>query len=153
MNPAYELALSVKAGQRELDHRVSDLMRPLGLTAQQADAIYVIGRAGPLSLKELGDLLIAEAGHPSRLVDRLVDAGYVQRVPADDDRRRVVLTLTAAGRKLEKKVQANRESLFAVAESLMKDVDLDAALHLFRELLQHSEYDALIDRRRRLEEA
>ena len=70
MDPLYELALSVKAGHRELDRRIGDLMRPLGLTAQQADALYVIGKAEPLSLKELGGLLIAEAGNPRRIGDR-----------------------------------------------------------------------------------
>ena len=39
-------------------------MRLLGVSGAQADAITVIGQAGPLSLKELGELLIAESGHP-----------------------------------------------------------------------------------------
>ena len=152
MHPLYELALSIKAAHRELDRRVNDLMRPLGLTAQQADALYVIGRAEPLSLKELGELLIAEAGHPSRLVDRLVEAGYVARVPADDDRRRVVLTLTPKGRKLERQIRAKRQGFFEFAESLTKNVDVTTTLELFRDLLQHSEYDDLVERRRALEE-
>ena len=81
MDPLFELALSVKAMQRELERQMNDAMSPLGLTAAQADALVVIGQAGPLSLKALGELLIAEAGHPSRLVDRLVDAGLVERRP------------------------------------------------------------------------
>ena len=76
MDPLFEFALSVKAIQRELERRMNDAMAPLGLTAAQADALVVIGQAGPLSLKDLGELLIAEAGHPSRLVDRLVDAAW-----------------------------------------------------------------------------
>ena len=151
IDPLYELALSVKAAQRELDRRANDVMRPLGLTAQQADAAYVIGRAEPLSLKELGELLIAEAGHPSRLVDRLVEAGWVERAPAADDRRRVVLRLTPAGRRLERRVRANRETLFALARELTRDVDVTGTLALFRELLQHSEYADLVARRRDLE--
>ena len=100
MDPVLELALLVKAAQRELERRMNDAMRPLGLTAAQADALAVIGQAGPLSLEELGELLIAEAGHPSRLVDRLVEAGLVERRPATGDRRRIELTLTARGRRL-----------------------------------------------------
>ena len=152
IDPLYELALSVKAATRELDRRANDLMRPLGLTGPQADALYVIGKAQPLSLKELGELLIAEAGHPSRLVDRLVEGGWVKRVAAGDDRRRVVLTLTPAGRRMERKVEANRRTLFDLARALTKDVDVDGTLELFRELLQHSEYARLVERRRELEE-
>jgi DNA-binding MarR family transcriptional regulator len=49
---------------------MNEAMRPLGLTGAQADALVVIAQASPVSLKELGELLIAESGHPSRLVDR-----------------------------------------------------------------------------------
>src|SRR5918999_1573845 len=112
VDPLFELALMVKAGQRELERRMNDAMRPLGLTAAQADALTVIGQAGPLSLKELGELLIAEAGHPRRLVDRLVEAGLVERRAADDDRRRIELSLTQRGRRLENRVLAAREQLF-----------------------------------------
>src|SRR5437763_4087410 len=119
MDPLFELALSVKAGQRELEAVMNEAMRPLGLTAGQADALVVIGQAGPLSLKELGDLLIAEAGHPSRLVDRLVEAGLVERRPAGDDRRRVVLSLSARGRRLEKRVLETREAAMALGHQLV----------------------------------
>lgn len=152
MKPLYELALSIKASHRELDRRVNDLMSELGLTGQQADALYVIGKAKSLSLKELGELLIAEAGHPSRLVDRLVEAGYVERVVAKDDRRRVVLTLSATGRELHRRIEEKRQGFFEFAESLVESEDLQGTLHLFRELLQHSEYSELIALRGELEE-
>jgi MarR family transcriptional regulator, organic hydroperoxide resistance regulator len=151
MDPILELAIAVKAGQRELEQRMNEAMRPLGVTAAQADAITVIGRAGPLSLKQLGDLLIAESGHPSRLVDRLVEAGLVQRRPAEDDRRRVELALTAKGRRLERRVAATREGQLALARQLFGDRDLRPALDLLTELLQFSSYAELLERRRALE--
>src|SRR5688500_18618651 len=99
MDPRFELALSVKAVARELERWANDAVRPLGVTGAQADALVVIDHAGPLSLRELGGLLVAESGHPSRLVDRLVAAGLVARAGDDDDRRRVELSLTATGRR------------------------------------------------------
>src|SRR5687767_5658751 len=101
--------------QRELERQMNDAMRPLGLTAAQADALVVIGQAEPLSLKELGELLIAEAGHPSRLVDRLVDAGLVVRRAAGADRRRVELSLTRRGHSLEKRIARAREEVLELA--------------------------------------
>jgi MarR family transcriptional regulator, organic hydroperoxide resistance regulator len=153
MDPLLELALLVKAGQRELERRANEAMAPLGLTAAQADALSVIGQAGPLSLKELGELLIAEAGHPSRLVDRLVEAGLVERRPAADDRRRVVLSLSAQGRRAERRVQAARESVLELGRQLIGDRNLTPALELMRDLIEYSAYADLLARRRELLEA
>jgi MarR family transcriptional regulator, organic hydroperoxide resistance regulator len=140
----------VKAAQRELERRMNDAMRPLGLTGAQADALVVIGQAGPLSLQELGELLIAEAGHPSRLVDRLVEAGLVDRRPAEDDRRRIVLSLTGVGRRQVKRIQAARESVLELGRQLVGDRDLEPVLELLRDLLQYSSFVDLIARRREL---
>ena len=150
MDPLYELALSVKAGQRELERMANEAMRPLGLTGAQADAVTVIGQAGPLSLNELGALLIAESGHPSRLVDRLVEAGLVERKAAEDDRRRIELSLTAKGRRLDKRILAAREGVFEFARQLIGDRDLKPILELLRELLAYTQYAELIARRREL---
>jgi DNA-binding MarR family transcriptional regulator len=153
VDPLLELALLVKAGQREFERRVNEAMRPLGVTAAQADAIAVIGQAGPLSLKELGELLIAEAGHPSRLVDRLVEAGLVERRAAGQDRRRVELSLTPKGRRLEKRVLAAREGALQLGRELIDDRDLEPALALLRELAGYSSFAELIARRRELLES
>ena len=150
MDPLLELALLVKAGQRELDRRTNEAMRPLGLTAAQADALTVIRQAGPLSLNQLGELLIAEAGHPSRLVDRLVEAGLVERRPEADDRRRVVLSLTQRGQRLERRAEAARESVLELGHQLIGDRDLAPALELLRDLVEYSAFAELIARRREL---
>jgi MarR family transcriptional regulator, organic hydroperoxide resistance regulator len=150
VDPLLELALMVKAAHRELDRRMTEAMQPLGLTAAQADALSVIAKAGPLSLKELGELLIAEAGHPSRLVDRLVDAGLVERRPAGDDRRKVELSLTRRGRELEKRMEAAREDVLRLGRQLIGDRDLTQVVELFRDLLEYSAYAELVERRRGL---
>jgi DNA-binding MarR family transcriptional regulator len=150
VDPLLEFALCVKAIQRELERQTNEVMRPLELTGPQADALVVIGQAGPLSLKELGDLLIAEAGHPSRLVDRLVEAGIVERRAADEDRRRVVLSLTPRGRRLEKRVLEAREGILQLARELLGDRDLKPVLEVLRDLVQYTQFADLIARRHEL---
>jgi DNA-binding MarR family transcriptional regulator len=145
-----ELGLCLKAAQRGIERAMNEALEPLGVTAAQADAITVIGQAEPLSLKELGDLLIAEAGHPSRLVDRLVGAGYVERLAAAEDRRRIVLSLTRKGRKLAAKIEDTRRSVLDLARQLIGERDVEPTLDLFNELLEHTPYRELIARRREL---
>jgi DNA-binding MarR family transcriptional regulator len=145
-----ELGLCLKAAQRGIERAMNEALEPLGVTAAQADAITVIGQAEPLSLKDLGELLIAEAGHPSRLVDRLVGAGYVERFAAPDDRRRIVLSLTRKGRKLAAKIEETRRSVLDFTRQLIGERDVGPTLELFNEMLEHTPYKELIDRRRQL---
>jgi DNA-binding MarR family transcriptional regulator len=150
VDPLVEFALALKAIQRAIERQMNEAMRPLGLTAAQADALLVIGQTEPVSLKDLGELLIAEAGHPSRLVDRLVAAGLVERHIAGDDRRRVELSLTADGRTLEERILAARDGVLELARELVGDRDLQPALELLRDLLQYTPFADLMARRREL---
>jgi DNA-binding MarR family transcriptional regulator len=147
-----ELALAVKAAHRELDRWMNEAMRPLGLTGAQADALVVIAQASPVSLKELGELLIAESGHPSRLVDRLVEAGHIARRGADSDRRRIVLTPTPSGRRLARRAVAERAKVLDLGRDLLKNADIQPALDLAEQLLVGSPQQRLIERRRELDE-
>jgi MarR family transcriptional regulator, organic hydroperoxide resistance regulator len=52
-----------------------------------------------LTLSGLGELLVCESGtNPSRLVDRLVIQGLVERTRSATDGREVLLQLTSTGR-------------------------------------------------------
>ena len=153
MDPLLEFALSVKAGQRFFERLANDAMHPLGITGAQADALTVIRQAGPLSLKELGELLVAEAGHPSRLVDRLVAAGLVERREASGDRRQVVLKLTREGRRLEKRAERKRAEVMEAGRKLLGDLDIEPLIPVMRELLALTPYSKLIEQRRALADA
>lgn len=75
-----------------------DAARASGLTAQQHQAILALKghRAGaPLTIGDLADHLLIKHHSAVELVDRLVQAELVTRASAEDDRRRVVVTLTA----------------------------------------------------------
>jgi MarR family transcriptional regulator, organic hydroperoxide resistance regulator len=152
VDPLFQFALSVKALQRELERGSNELMKPLGLTGPQADALVVIGQQQPPALKDLGGLLIAEAGHPSRLVDRLVEAGLVERRASQYDRRRVELKLTPAGRRLARRVEKARQELFDAGRPHLDEKRLVAATTVIRQLLEGTPAGELIERRRSLAE-
>lgn len=106
-----EFVLAVKATHREINQRFSEIVRPLGTTVVQAEAVLLLAESEPLSLKELGTRLVVEAGNPSRLVDRLVTAGLVRRMTATGDRRQVQLALTDQGRRLAARINQARQPL------------------------------------------
>lgn len=67
------------------------------LTFNQYLTLIVIQASGNCSVNELaGELKIAQSS-ASQLVDRLVKAGYVTRVPHNKDRRKMIVSLAKKG--------------------------------------------------------
>jgi DNA-binding MarR family transcriptional regulator len=77
--------------------------------------LTVIGRFAPLSPSELADRTSVGRDKISRIVDQLVENGFVSRRTDEADRRRVVLNLFAKGRRA-------CEDLELVARRIEKDV-------------------------------
>jgi DNA-binding MarR family transcriptional regulator len=77
-----------------------------GLSAPRLSALSAIAFAGPLSLAELAAAEQVRAPTMSRLVDALVEAELVTRVPHPEDRRSVRIAATDKGRSL---MEAGRE--------------------------------------------
>ena len=131
MNRADELRYLVVAAQREGSRFFTEQLRPLGLTPSQAEVLGVLHEAQPLSLVELGARLVCETGSPSRLVDGLVKAELVERVPSATDQRKVTLSLTQRGEELHVQVAEIEQRLNAV----FSNVGNQAGLEVLREVL------------------
>jgi len=84
-----------------------------GLTAQQHQALLALRAAGrDLTIGELAERLLLKPHSASGLADRLHALGLCDRVESEDDRRRVMLRLTAkAGTLLRELTEAHREEL------------------------------------------
>jgi len=77
--------------------QVEQAMTAHDLTAAQWYPLWKLKRDGPGTAQELARDMDIDAGAMTRLIDRLAAKGLVQRLRCDTDRRRVMLTLTAAG--------------------------------------------------------
>lgn len=92
----------VLAMRRQIDQR----MAALGLTAAQWYPLWRIRLDGSVSARELAEASGIDAGAMTRLVDRLVAKGLVERARCSTDRRAVRLSLTDAGQAVAAKVPA-----------------------------------------------
>jgi len=106
-------SFEVRSLVTDLNGALTTLFRPLGLTCVQAEALMALDQLGPATLKRLGEHLVAESGHPSRLVSKLVADGLVARRASESDGRAVVLELTDRGRDLAVRARAARAPLLA----------------------------------------
>ena len=135
MRPAELIRYSVLAAQREGNRWLSRALRELELTPSASEVLRILGDDGPLTLSGVGDLLVCESGtNPSRLVDRLVEAGLVARVPAPHDRRQVQLSLTAEGRAVEAQVREVEATLYSRIDAALEGVDAGSLIELLRRL-------------------
>jgi DNA-binding MarR family transcriptional regulator len=123
----------VLAAQREGNRRLIRGLRPVGLTPPQAEVLRILCDHAPLSLAGLGELLVCESGtSPSRLVDRLVGGGLVERVIATDDRRSVALSLTDAGHAAAGVVGEVQARLHADLDAATRGMDLCPVIEVLR---------------------
>jgi DNA-binding MarR family transcriptional regulator len=93
-----ELRYLVLAAQRENHRALGRFLKPLEITPAQAEVMLVLASYEPLTLVELGRLIVCETVSPSRIVDGLIRLGLVEREPGRRDRRVVQLRLSEAGR-------------------------------------------------------
>jgi MarR family transcriptional regulator, organic hydroperoxide resistance regulator len=151
---AEELRYLILAIQREGNRLLAAELRPLGVTPSQAEVLRVLRDHGPLTLNALGGLLVCETGNsPSRLVDRLVAQGLVQRDTDPDDRRYLALSLTAEGKALSKRIVAAEEVLHDSIEQLVAGQPVDETITTLRALAGAFPAGEALARRRAAEEA
>ncbi len=88
-------------------HAMSQAYKPhldaLGLTYPQYVAMLVLWERDGLTVSEIGERLFLDSGTLTPLLKRLEGAGYISRLRDAADERRVLIQLTAAGRKLKAK--------------------------------------------------
>jgi len=148
MKASEELRYAILALQREGNRGLIGALRPLGVTPAQAEVIRVLDQYAPLTLAGLGELLICESGTgPSRLVDRLVIQGSVQRDIGALDRRSVTLTLTPAGRILSARIAVVENALYDSIDAVTAGQPVEELLALARRMLAGSEAGAALERR------
>ncbi len=74
-----------------------DLTRQTAITARQYGALLTLHQKGPMNLTELAAEICVDRSTLTEMVRRLVREGLITRAGNGDDRRSVLVALTAAG--------------------------------------------------------
>lgn len=139
MRDAEQVRYLILAAQREGNRQLAVALAQLGLTPAQSEALRIIEDHGPLALTQLGDMLVCDSGtSPSRIVDRLVTAGLVQRDPGEHDRRQVRLTITPPGSEKSTQVKVIEDHLYDVIDGALTDADAQVLLRVLGALTDGS---------------
>jgi DNA-binding MarR family transcriptional regulator len=85
---------------RLVDRRLAENFARHGIEAWMYDVLATLRRGGApyeLTAGDLVDRTMVTTGAITNRIDRLLERGLVERFPGADDRRRVIVRLTAAG--------------------------------------------------------
>jgi DNA-binding MarR family transcriptional regulator len=98
----HKLAVNLLYTANWLGARERSILKQYGISMQQYNVLRILrGQGGkPASLMLIRERMLDKESNASRLVDKLCEAGYTDRVECPDDRRRVDITITRKGLKL-----------------------------------------------------
>lgn len=96
-----------------------------GIGTTQGQFLREIARHPQTSQAELARLTDTDPALTGRVLENLIERGWVARKKSADDARRYVLTLTAAGRRVVKTVEEARAALTERLKAGLDDEDLD----------------------------
>ncbi len=83
------------------------------ITFPQFRALVILSNEGPINLATLAGLLGVQPSATGRMVDRLVAAGLIDRLPHPTSRRELLAALTERGREVVQHVTARRRAEIA----------------------------------------
>lgn len=124
-----QICFQLYTASKELTRLYRPILEPLKLTYSQYLVMLVLWEADGIDLKQLGARLTLDSGTLSPLIKRLVQIGYVEKVRATDDERRVTIILTESGDALREQAKE-----VPVQVSGMLNID-EATYHAYMEML------------------
>lgn len=124
-----EVYLNLVRTHTQLAGQLSRLFKQHGLTDPKYNALRILrGEGKPMQVYQIAERMVTPQTDVTRLMDRLEEAGLVERDRCDEDRRVVWVTLTKQGKdvlkKLDKPVADLHESQFAgLAKTELKQLN------------------------------
>jgi DNA-binding MarR family transcriptional regulator len=91
------------------------------MTPQMTQAMNEIPSTGSITMKELAAVMWCDASNVTGVVDRLEQRGFVERRPSEHDRRMKCVALTAAGKRLRRKLDDRMNQLPPAVAALSDD--------------------------------
>jgi DNA-binding MarR family transcriptional regulator len=117
-----QLCFALYSSSLAMTKMYKPLLDPLGLTYPQYLVMLVLWEQDGVTVSELGTRLTLDSGTLTPLLKRLEAAGLVQRRRDSADERRVVVTLTAAGRALKARAVEVPQQVICAAHCSLDDL-------------------------------
>ena len=113
-----------------------------GVSMTHLHVMWRLEEAGELTMSRLAEFLDVSLSNATGLIDRMEERGLVERSRVSDDRRVVLVRLTAAGLSVLHEIQILKDDLLKAVLARLDDgqlTRLEAALHDFRGAIRAEE--------------
>jgi DNA-binding MarR family transcriptional regulator len=121
-----ELRYNLLQASSWLTNGTRKLLKPYGITPKQYSILRNLASTSPdsASIQEVRKGLADKMSDASRLIDRLVKKGYLDKFPSDHDRRSNRVRISDSGLKILKEINSRKEDLDRLVSDLLSDQDL-----------------------------
>jgi DNA-binding MarR family transcriptional regulator len=141
--PDESVTYRLKALNKIADRLSSELSREkLGVPYPEASIIGVIGTFGPQTVKGISHRANLDKSQASRTVDAMLAKGVLERTDNDADGRSVIISLTAEGRKIFKKVGPTMQTRDHRLYNCLSEAESEALLYLLDKILAFHGWEA-----------
>ncbi len=124
----HKALLNVMFTANWLRTRLAEVYRPFGVSTQQYNILRILrGAKERMKMHSVKERMIDRAPNATRLTDKLIAKGLVQRERCEEDRRVVYVSISEKGLELLAQVDINSKALHTELASGLTEVD---ALHL-----------------------
>ncbi len=84
---------------RKIGESITAALKPFGVSPQQFNVLRIVrGKQGkPANLSDLNERMVTPMSNTTRLVDKLLHKGFLNRTVCPSNRRKIEITLTAKG--------------------------------------------------------
>jgi DNA-binding MarR family transcriptional regulator len=131
-----QLAYMIASLNRQLESELEDRLRPGGVPIEQYRILEVLDASEPAAMGEIAQQSLIEAPTLTKIVDRMVAEGLVYRAPDPNDRRRVLILATPAGKALFKRLRGVSTAQEQRIVDLLEGEKAAALRSLLKELIQ-----------------
>ena len=117
----------------KINETLTKALKPFEVSLQQFNVLRILrGRKGvPANLSTLNERMVSKMSNTTRLVDKLIQKGHVERVVCESNRRKVEISITQSG----EKVLVQMDSIIKNAENELTKNFTKEELQLLNQLL------------------
>lgn len=97
-NENVKALLNIKYTANFLDTLGNTFLKPYNISEQQYNILRILrGAKGPITMSKVKERMVQKSPNSTRLMDKLCDKGFIERVRCENDRRVVYVQINKKG--------------------------------------------------------